>query len=1284
MKRSVLCTVLAVCAVAMLPAPSASADSVIGSVGSGAGQYVQTLGVALDPTLERIYVADRQNYRVDVFATSGAFIFAFGWGVDASNPEGKLQTCTSLTGCQKGIPGANPGQFAQDLDKLAVDPTSHEVYVAEDTNHRIQRFDSSGKFELAFGGSGTVAEEGKFARVRGVAVGPAGEVYVVDEESNGELQEWRLQRFNSAGAPVMSQCLLGEGHGAVRGGPAVDSVGDFYIATSNFDGEVRKYNPSCGLLFSVQSSLNITAITVDSSDNLLVADNTGLDQSGIYEYSSGGVLSRIFFTAGLLQENVEGMAVASSGSSLFASHGLGGVEEATIPPPGPLLLPGSVKPCPVGNVKATLCATFNPEGKPSKARFEYISKADYEAAGNEFGAGTQVTPFSPETPANFQNQTVKATNTCVVPTEGSCLTPETTYVFRAVAVNSEGEVRSEPAEFTTLPPHDVLALWSGPVDTDTARLSAEANSRGIAASGHFEVIAEGADYQANGFQNAASYPVPPQAIAFGAGEAPVVRSLQLTGLQPDTTYHYRLVLEDPYFAPVVTFSRTFRTFQTPGGAEAGCSNQAYRTGPSAALPDCRAYEMVSPVDKANGDVFTRINVSGYPTNLDQSSLAGSAFAFTSYKAFADPQSSPFTNQYLAKRTERGEPGEGWSTENLSPPRDKQFSFELEDQFQAFDPELERSWMLQEGEPQLDPCAPPGVAGLYRRDSDGSFAPLSCSTVGQIPVKQMPEFQGASADGSKAVFRVAAKLTEEASSAIVNEDGTEGPVVQLYESTPEGLRLVSALPSGEASAGVNNSAGTVVSVLTTFNHNREGSILGALSADGTRVFWTAGTKSGRIYLRLNSDQPPSKIKAGACTQPTRACTIPVSETITPEPAVFQVGNPQGTKALFTVTQGPLAGNLYRFDSEAQPPAPTLIAEGVVRHILGASEDLSRIYFASTAAISAQQAEGAIPGERNIYFWEEGTTRFVATLSSNKTAAPYSDQANGYGSPTEMNPVLRTSRVAPDGRSLVFMSNSPALAMATAGYDNTDVVNGHDVFEVYLYDAVAAGAAGAMRCVSCNPSGARPAGSEIAQGLNGNAGPYAAAAVPRFQTQLHQPRYLSDDGNRVFFNSFESLSLADTNGKEDVYQWEAAGTGGCEVESPGYVSASEGCLELISSGKSTADSQFLDADSDGSDAFFTTVERLLPQDPGLIDIYDARVQGGFPAPPAPPAACEGEACQGPVSPPSDPTPSSASFHGAGNVTEAKTKRMKCPKGKVKKRGRCVKKQPKRAHRNRRNHR
>jgi hypothetical protein len=672
--------------------------------------------------------------------------------------------------------------------------------------------------------------------------------------------------------------------------------------------------------------------------------------------------------------------------------------------------------------------------------------------------------------------------------------------------------------------------------------------------------------------------------------------------------------------------------------------------------------MVTPLDKNNGDVITRGNHVSNPTYLDQSSTEGAGFTYSSYRAFDEPQGGPYTNQYLAARHERGQAGEGWQTEAIDPPRSLQFRLEFESPYKAFSADLSNGWLLQESEPTLDPCAPAGFDGLYRRDGAGALQALNCAAVEHVNTLQfLPEIQGFSADGSRSVFRANAALTPEASKAT-----TEGrPIYQAYESTGAGqLRLVSTLPNGEPSAtdssagasGENNPGGF-------YNFNRRGSLANAVSEDGARVFWSASTGGGNgpIYLRTNADKAQSKVEAGQCTQAaTRACTIAVSETVSNEPAYFQDANPQGTRALFTIRDGPLAGNLYEFDAEAQPPASQLIGEGVQEHILGASAGLSRVYYASTVASAQQQAEGALAGKPNVYLYEEGTSRFIATLTSGSEA---SDVSNPFGSPNSTTPIYRTARVSANGESLAFMSNSRQLSEQSAGYDNTDAQSGEPDAEVYLYDAGAGEGKGALRCVSCNPSGARPSGGRETAGGNASAKFFVAARVPTFENQLYQPRYLSDGGKRVFFDSYEGLVLADTNGKQDAYQWEAAGSGSCTSASRSYVPASQGCISLISSGQSPADSEFLDADPSGANAFFTTAEGLVPQDYGLVDLYDARVDGGFPQPPATPPVCEGEACQSPPEAPNDPTPASAAFEGAGNVVEGPASRKHRKKHKTK---------------------
>ena len=113
-------------------------------------------------------------------------------------------------------------------------------------------------------------------------------------------------------------------------------------------------------------------------------------------------------------------------------------------------------------------------------------------------------------------------------------------------------------------------------------------------------------------------------------------------------------------------------------------------------------------------------------------------------------------------------------------------------------------------------------------------------------------------------------------------------------------------------------------------------------------------------------------------------------------------------------------------------------------------------------------------------------------------------------------------------------------ALTGQDNTDVNSGKADSQVYLWDA----GDGKLRCVSCNATGARPIGADADVHIAKVKAPFwAAGLLPTTESQLYSPRVLSDDGQRVFFESFDKLVTRDTNGGLDVYQWEANGKGNC---------------------------------------------------------------------------------------------------------------------------------------------
>ena len=157
----------------------------------------------------------------------------------------------------------------------------------------------------------------------------------------------------------------------------------------------------------------------------------------------------------------------------------------------------------------------------------------------------------------------------------------------------------------------------------------------------------------------------------------------------------------------------------------------------------------------------------------------------------------------------------------------------------------------------------------------------------------------------------------------------------------------------------------------------------------------------------------------------------------------------------------------------------------------------------------------------------------------------------------------------------------------------------------------------------------------------------------------------DGSRLLFTTAAKLVQADGNFAADVYQWQVQGLGTCANPS--------GCVDLISAGLAGS-STFVGASANGNDVFFTTDRSLVWNDPDSVDLYDARVGGGFPEPVEPPL-CVGDACQ--VVPPAAEDPVlTTTLPGVGNPAEryrAYGAKARCPKGKalktVKRKGRLV---------------
>ncbi|HMJ72198.1 MAG TPA: hypothetical protein VK471_02410 [Solirubrobacterales bacterium] len=1004
---------------------------------------------------------------------------------------------------------------------------------------------------------------------------------------------------------------------------AVDAAGFLYVI---YDGtpDVRKIDPTSGEeleepRFEVTTSEGPaipTAVAVDAVGHVWVfgptsfsggqkldpihefdADGKEIDKFGKGEFGASTGLATNLCPGNEAPGNLYVSNTVSGSGAFVRAYG-------TAPTNCGKAITGEA--APIQETGATLNGKANPKGQAvTECFFEYGTSETYgqtaSCAESSGGIGTGTDP---------------------VPVHAVVggLTAGTVYHFRLVVGTASGTESGSDATFKTLGPPAISEDHTASATDTEASVRALVNPEGLTTSYHFEY---GLD---------ATYGKSTQEIGIGSDRSEHPALATLRGLLPGTTYHWRIVAansSDTTEGEDHTLT-TYRTFV----AETGCPNEEFRTAASALLPDCRAYEMVSPVDKNGSDIAAGLANLGDPGGQIQSTPEGDKITYTSRTSFGDQPNFSGVNQYLAGR----EDGEGWSSHGIHPAPVPNTLFGLAREFMAFSPDLCSAWLGDGSTPPLKEDGQKGLPNIYRRDNCGE-PPGALETLTAIP-PELPlppgtppnyldnkSVQGVSDDSRHAVFAAVAALTPEAPTSAN---------AQVYDHFGGANHLVSILPGGLASASAN----AVGSGGCNLDH--------AVSTDGSRVYWTANfvanTCTGEIYLR----QHPEQGKVGEeCSEPAKACTIAVS---TGSSAFFWTASADGSKALYSEGE-----KLFEFEEESQ--SSHLVAEKV-KGVAGASDDLSRIYFVSSKALTGaqQNSEGdeAKTGEPNLYLDEAGTKTFVARLVEGDVGKTEPDSNVLAYSIVEQESYQRPTRVTPDGAHLAFESQA-----RLTGFDNRDIESGKASVEVFSYEV-----GGELRCVSCIPSGARPSAARLLT-------PYhlpwlveleppnvqAAAWIPTWEHPLRASNVLSDDGGRLFFNSNDKLLPRDTNGTMDVYEWEAPGEGKCTSKSPSFQASSGGCLYLISSGESPFESEFWEATPDGDDVFFTTASSLLPQDPGLIDLYDARVDGGFPQPIVK-APCEGEACQSPPPPPNDPTPASAAYSGPGNEKKAK---LRCAKGK-----------------------
>jgi hypothetical protein len=1167
---------------------------------------------------------------------------------------------------------------------------------------RVERFSASGAFQSAFPVSQT---EFQFAGAVAVDSALAGGVYVATNNQFTGVPE--VVKYTAAG--VLAYTLDASGSGtSINGGTpvAVDPAnGEVYVAASDtstgapvidsfdqttgtfiasFDGSTsspdggficppnalavdsahRVYvlDPCKGRVDRYSANGEYTATIDDgsrgapqalatdpSSDELYVAES-GPSGLQITHFSAAGTTAIQTFAA----DKTGGLAALAVGpaATVYTADSANSQIERYTAFEGPTVTTDAATE--VETTSVTLNGTVDPGGVEASYHYVYGLDTSYGAETEEAdaGAGSGAVP---------------------APAPITDLIPNSTYHYRIVGSNASGSIVGDDLTFTTLPAPPTLASSITPTG---ARIHATLDPNHSPTSFHI-------DYGTTTAYGETA-PIPDAEAGEASTDIPVATTL--SGLQPDTLYHFRLSADNGTGGTQHGVDATFFTAPgTPAGATDVTATTATLTGTIDPHGESTVYRFnygpntsygsstpnndagsgdgeqavsqqitglspsttyhVQVVATTNG--ITRTGADGTFTTLASGeegcpnealraennsthlpecrayelvsnpykegfSASPSTYAddgtfyFRSAGNFAGNGLGAPTNAYLAMRS-----AAGWLTNSLSPNGSAYGTANGHTAPWFFSTDLRSSiWLMRRSD------QPTNVAEFYLRRPDGTFTHIGPAA---NPATLPPESSGTTFTGI-ALFD-GASASADISHFLFTVDASKG----FPGDTSHGISSLYEY------VGTGNDRPELVGVDNTGHQiSQSDTCASGISTDGRVVFFSPGCNGGtaQVWLRINGT---TTIEASA-SECTRTVADPDGACNGPAPANYQGAPSDGSRVYFTTTQQLLNGDtdetndLYACEIPPGTPAPVVPvnpcadlievsgpgSEARVESVLNVSEDGSRVYFVAQGALAANLGTNdatAVAGDHNLYVWQKdaahpaGQTTFVAKLDSN--AFDFGTQSTA------------------DGRYLFFITPNQLLA--------TDTDNASDL---YRYDADT----GALLRLSTDTSGT--GGNAEGLGAEGNVLPPG-----RWRSTI------TADGTAAVFKTSEALSPADTNGTVDVYEWH------------------QGQVSLISSGRPSPShlvTPIAWITASGKDIYLITAAQLTPNDADTnVDVYDARIGGGFSFPQA--ARCSEEACQpSAAGPPVAPTPATNGPGGEGNV-----KPRSCPKGKVRKGEKCVKK-------------
>ncbi len=1183
--------------------------------GTDAGAFSNVRALEIDQSSGTVYVIDQGHNVLDKLSAAGA------------------AQDFSATGSSSLASGFNFSEFSDvAVDNSATNPG------------RIQVVQGSGPVKAFSPAGASLWEFSDLGFACGIAVDTAGHPWISDSS--------RVHEYASTGSPPAEISLLE----TAPDQPCrldVDASGNVY-ANRYLEG-VDKFEG--GVLGPTIDSAPSNGVTVDQSS--ATGHVFTLHGEDFNEYESSGTLVGTFGSGAI--GNGQGIAYDKALDRVYVSDGssntvkvFGPLVSGTVPDP-------TIEASEVGVSKAKFHGKINPQSVPNSYFFEWK-----EGEGESwFGAQTSAPQSLPEDSSEH-----------AVSFNATGLRGNTTYQVRLVGVNTENHLRAVSSADTfatataTAAPAVTIAAPSS-VTTTTAKVTGTVDPQeDFGTTWHTEISTDPAcssEFSEGPTENLESEVTSPV-------------SEDLTGLLPSQHYCVRISATNS-FGPAASETKEFTT-QAIAPDQVFTAFAAPRTDTTARI-NARVNPEGAPLtyhfeySEDGGATWiplaNRQNTSGARVQIVVADELTNLQPNTtySYRFFAENSGGPASPQGDAKTfTTRT------SAETVLPARGIELVNSPDKGVQNATPPLLGSgqpplsadgnsfvWTVTGGAPggtsgasnaflagrgadgwhsrSLLPPAPVQVGGGSRQylpasisadfshflfaTLNGSGAPLQAlpgSTYARLDAEQNQELL-ATVEAERGNFaRLDFDATDDLEHVLIVNSDTH-LLEDIGDGSPEVVGLMSdglppacGIPIGEGFKGVGNA-------LAGHAQNYPGYHWLA-TTDASRVFFeSAGnTCNGRLNLYVRNRETDT--------------TTEIAPAITSS-VEFIRATPDGRSA-FLVSRDELNGedtnsngDVYRWDEGSGltcltcvvPDAGITTYNGGSLHTL-VSDDSSHLYFESPRQLIP--GEG-VDGEYNLYVVSGGELRYVAT--------PH-DRENDL---LDEN----SARISSDGNVLVFRSSENLLTEDAITAECLSTGGGHDhpCNELYRYDD----RDGSLECVSCRRGGLTTGGTDSNFAL-------------------------SADGETIAFVSGGPLLAEDINGAPDGYEW--------------Y----RGSLRLISDGESkypqwgagsASAVKVLGVDADGSDIFFS-VAAPTPvtgyEHDGLVNIYDARVGGGFPRPTSP-APCSGDSCQGPLqAAPEGATTASAGFSGHGNVAPQVHKRRPCAHKRGQARRHCVRKHKRQA--------